>query len=63
MSGTESKNERERKQRLANEAKRKPTVTRENVDALMAAMTAEGRAHVSMLATHRLRPRPATWPR
>jgi hypothetical protein len=43
-------------------AKPKPTVSREAVDTLMAAMTDEGRAHVAMMAVHRLRVQPATWP-
>jgi hypothetical protein len=40
----------------------KPRVTQAHVDTLMNAMTPEGRAHVAMLATHRLCVRPATWP-
>jgi hypothetical protein len=49
-------------QKLA-DAKRKPTVSRESVDTLMAAMSPESRAHVAMMATHRLLGRPATGPR
>jgi hypothetical protein len=62
MAGTEQKIERERKQRLAAEAKR-PVVTQAHVDALWAVMTDEGKAHVAMMAAHKLRLRPATWPR
>jgi hypothetical protein len=44
-------------------AKGKPTVTREQVDVLMASMTDEGRAHVAMMATIKAGLRPAMWPR
>jgi HK97 family phage prohead protease len=40
-------------------AKSKPTVSRESVDTLMAAMSPESRAHVAMQATHRL----GLWPK
>jgi hypothetical protein len=59
VSGTEQKLERER----LRDAKRKPVVTREHVDTLMAAMTDEGRAHVAAMAVYRTAIRPATWPR
>jgi hypothetical protein len=48
---TEAKLERER----IRDAKRKPTVSRETVDTLMAAMTPEGRAAVALMAAYRLR--------
>jgi hypothetical protein len=59
----EAKRERERLLQQRRDAKGKPTVTREHVDVLMDAMTHEGRAHVIMQATHRLRIQPATWPK
>jgi hypothetical protein len=58
MAGTEQKLERER----IRDAKRKPVVTQAHVDALWNVMTPETRAHVSMLASHKLR-NLATWPK
>jgi hypothetical protein len=40
-----------------------PKMSREDVDAVLAAMTDEGRAHVAMMATIKAGLRPATWPR
>jgi HK97 family phage prohead protease len=45
------------------DAKRKPTVTAAHTAALWAAMSPESRAHVAMMATHRVFGRPATGPR
>jgi HK97 family phage prohead protease len=45
------------------DAKRKPVVTAAHVEALWNVMSPETRAHVAMLATHRLLGRPATGPR
>jgi hypothetical protein len=63
MAGTESKIERERKQRLAADAKRKPVVTQSHVDALWAVMSPETRVHVTMLAAQRLRVQPPFAPK
>ena len=54
MADREAKLERERIA-AARRAPKRPTVTRETVDALMAAITPEGRAAVAAMASYRLR--------